>query len=558
MRKLSRSLLAASVAAVVSIGLGACGSDDDDSGGGGGGGETGGEITAAFTSSPQFTDPATEYTAEGWTALWTVYLGPVTYRHAEDASGSELIAGLAEEMPAISDDGKTYTWTFRKGLKFSDGTPLKASDWEHTIKRVLTLESGGMSYYEGIVGVDKYLESGDPDGDISGIKTDDATGKVTVTLVEPDGAFLHVLAMLFSGVVPGDTPFKNQSKNPPPGIGQFKITSSVPNRELVLEKNDNYPEIADAPPAKLDKITIKIVKDERRQAQDVIRGDLDWIVDPPPADLLPEIREKYADRFETVGSPSTYFLYLNEEVEPFDDPKVREAVATGLDKEALARLFGGLLTPGCNFLPPELEGVGYKKLDPCPYGDPEIGGGDLETAKQMIEDAGAAGAEVTVWGNDEDPTQKVTENLADQLTQMGFKAEPKVVAGTVWLQTIGNKKTPNNQAGFDNWFQDFPHPANWFFLVHGDTIQPTNNTNHSNTNVPEFNREIDALAREPDLAAVADRYAELDRKVVEHAGDIPYGYRKLVNFMSERMDFENCSTAHPVYSHDLTGFCLKP
>jgi peptide/nickel transport system substrate-binding protein len=557
MRKLSRSLLAASIAAVVSIGLGACGDDDDDggSGGGTGGGKTGGEITAAFTSSPQYTDPATEYTQEGWTALWTVYIGPVTYRREEGAAGAELIPGLAEELPEVSPDGKTYTFTFREGLKFSDGTPLKASDFEHTIKRVFTLESGGLSFYEGIAGVDEYLKADDPESDISGIETDDAARKVTIKLNEPDARFTHILGMLFAGVVPGDTPFENQTKNPPPGIGQYKITSSVPNRELVLERNENFPDIPDVPAAKLDKITIKIIKDQRRQTQDVIRGDLDWIVDPPPADLLPEVRTKYADRYEPYVTNSTYWLWLNTAIPPFDDQKVREAVATGLDKPALARLFGGLLENDCNFLPPGM--VGYEKLDPCPYGDPEIGGGDLDAAKQMLEEAGVAGEEITVWGNDEDPTQKITENFADQLTQMGFKATPKIVSGTVYFQTIGNEKTPDLHAGFANWFQDFPHPANFTFLVDGDTIQPTNNENHSNMNVPEVNKEIDALSQEADLESVADRWAAIDKQVVEYAGLIPYGHRQLVNFFSERMDFENCSATHPVYSSDLNRFCLK-
>jgi peptide/nickel transport system substrate-binding protein len=201
--------------------------------------------------------------------------------------------------------------------------------------------------------------------------------------------------------------------------------------------------------------------------------------------------------------------------------------------------------------------VGYEEIDPCPYGDPEIGGGDLEGAKKALQDAGVAGEEITVWGNDEDPTQKVTENLADQLTQMGFKATPKIVSGTVYFQTIGNEKTPGLHAGFANWFQDFPHPANFMFLVDGDTIQPTNNNNHSHMDVPEVNDEIDALSTENDLDSVADRWAALDKKVVEHAGLIPYGHRQLANFFSERMDFENCSATHPVYSSDLNRFCLK-
>jgi peptide/nickel transport system substrate-binding protein len=269
------------------------------------------------------------------------------------------------------------------------------------------------------------------------------------------------------------------------------------------------------------------------------------------------VREKYSDRFETIDAPSTYWIWLNSSIPPFDDPKVRQAVATGLDKEALAPLFGGLLTPGCNFLPPALEGSGFQKLDPCPYGDPEIGGGDLETARQMIEDAGVAGQEITVWGNDEDPTQKVTENYADQLTEMGFKAEPKIVSGAVFFQTIGNEKTPNLHAGFGNWFMDFPHPANFMYLADGDTIQPANNENNSYMNEPDFNKEYDALNQEPDLAAVADRWAALDRQIVEYAGLVPYGYRQLSNFFSERMDFENCSPSHPLYSQDIAGFCLK-
>ena len=558
MRRLSRFVSVAMIATFASVGAVACGDDDDDGGGGGGGdGKQGGEIIGAFTSSPQYTDPATEYTAEGWTALWTVYLGPVTYRHEEGGAGSELIPGLAEELPEVSGDGKTYTFTFRKGLEYSDGTPLKASDWEHSMKRVFTLESGALSFYEGIVGTDEYLDAGDPNADISGIETDDKTGKVTIELKEPDARFTAILAMLFAAPVPGDTPFKNQTKNPPPGVGQFKITSSVPNRELVLEKNENFPEIPDVPEAKADKMTIKIIKDQRRQTQDVIRGDIDWLVDPPPADLMREVRDKYADRFETIDSASTYWIWLNSSIPPFDDPKVRQAVATGLDKEALAPLFGGLLAPGCNFLPPAMEGSGYTKIDPCPYGDPEIGGGDLETARQMLEDAGVAGQEITVWGNDEDPTQRVTENLADQLTQMGFKAEPKIVAGTVYFQTIGNEKTPDLHAGFGNWFMDFPHPANFMFLVDGDSIQPTNNENHSHTNLPEINKEIDALNREPDLPSVADRWAALDEKTVEYAGLVPYGHRQLANFFSERMDFENCSTTHPVYNQNIVGFCLK-
>ena len=101
----------------------------------------------------------------------------------------------------------------------------------------------------------------------------------------------------------------------------------------------------------------------------------------------------------------------------------------------------------------------------------------------MIEDAGVAGMDITVYGNNDDPTDKVTENYAAQLTELGFNATPKILDGGVYFQTIGNEKT-QAQTGFANWFQDYPHPLNFYFLVDGKTIQPTNNQNYGNTDDP--------------------------------------------------------------------------
>src|SRR5918999_534953 len=128
----------------------ACGDDDDDVGDGGGGGgavKQGGSITIAQTSQPDYLDPALSYTVNGWEPQWLVYTPPVTYKRAEGIEGTELIPGVAEGPPEVSQDGMTVTLTIRKGLKFSDGTPVKASDFEHTIKRVLNLESGATGFY---------------------------------------------------------------------------------------------------------------------------------------------------------------------------------------------------------------------------------------------------------------------------------------------------------------------------------------------------------------------------------------------------------------------------
>src|ERR671915_179703 len=334
MGKHSRRVLALLLAALCMAFVVACGDDDDDDGGSGEA-KSGGSVTISQTSQPDFLDPALSYTVNGIEPLWLVYTPLITYPRTGTDKDSSLIPGLAEEMPTISEDAKTYELTLRKGLKYSDGSPVKASDFEHTIKRVLNLESGGSAFYLGIEGAQEYIDAGKCDGDIAGIEADDKSGRVTLRLSEPDGAFQHVLAMWFSAPVPGDTPCRNLTKEPPPGIGPYKLTESVPNRQFVMEKNENFPDLgADIPPGKVDTITTKIVKSIARQTQDVISGELDYMQDPPPADLKPEVRAEYSDRYEEITTSSTYYFFMNTRVPPFDDPQVREAVNYGVDKPA--------------------------------------------------------------------------------------------------------------------------------------------------------------------------------------------------------------------------------
>ena len=566
MSTIRRALLALMLVAASAFLVAACG--DDDNGGsttGGGstgaatdaateGGQAGGTLTGYYTSSPDYMDPALTYTVEGWNAQWVVYTPLLTYRHTEGAEGAELIPGLAEDLPEISEDGLTYKLKLRDGLKFSDGTPVKASDFEHTIKRVLNLESGGSAFYLPIVGAEDYLKAGKPNADIEGIETNDETGEITIHLSERIGSFDYVLAMNFAGIVPGDTPFRNMTRNPPPGVGPYKITRSVPNRGFTLEKVPEFADygIQDVPTGNVDKIDITIVKNQQRQTDDVINNKVDYLIDPPPADRLREVQDKAEGRFEPYVTNSTYYVFMNTREKPFDDERVRQAVNFAIDKRAMQRIFGGLLAPSCNFLPPGMKG--YQKIEPCPYGDPTQEP-DLEKARQLIQEAGAEGAEVTVWGNDEDPSKPVTEYVADVMNQIGLNAKPRIVEASVYFQTIGNQKT-KAQAGFANWFQDFPHPANFMFLINGASIQETNNQNFGNVDDPEINKLIDESDANADLDAVAPDYAKADRLAVEHGYIAPYGNRQLTKLVSDKVDFASY-VAHPVYNGDFSLLALK-
>jgi peptide/nickel transport system substrate-binding protein len=554
MGTLGRRALALLVALLTMFVIIACGDDDDDDGGGGGGGgaaKQGGSITIAQTSQPDYLDPALAYTVNAWEPMWLVYTPPVTYKRAEGLEGTELIPGIAEEMPQISEDGKTVTFTLRKGLKFSDGTPVKASDWEHTIKRVLNLESGATGFYVIIEGAEEYIEAGKPDADISGIETNDQTGEVTLKLTGRDGTILNVLAMNFAGIVPGDTPFKVLSADPPPGVGPYMITKSEPNREFVLEKNPNF-NIPGIPKGNVDTITTKIVKSAERQTQDVISGELDFMQDPPPADLLPQVKAEYSDRYEDQETVNTYFFFMNTSIPPFDDEQARQAVNYAVDSRALSRLFGGRLAPGCNFLPPGL--AGHEEIDPCPYGDPNEAG-DIEKARQMIQEAGVDGESVEVYTNNDENRPEIGQYLTDMLNKIGFNAKLTVIDAGIYFQTVGNDKT-KAQIGATNWFQDFPHPANFLFLIDGDTNQPTNNYNYSRVDDPELNKLIDEVEAAPADGAT-EQAAQADQLAVEKGYVAPYGSETNATFMSERMDFENCSLFHPVYQNDYSSFCLK-
>lgn len=549
MTAIRSSLAAAAFTAVLLVA--GCGNSSDDSSNADAG-KAGGSMTVAQTSQPDALDPALAYTSQSWEPLWVVYTPPLTYEHAEGEAGTKLIPGVAEALPEISQDGKTYTFTVRKGLEYSDGTPVKATDFEHTIKRVLNLESGGSYLFQGIVGATEYLEGGDSAGDIAGIDAQDSTGEVTIELTAPDGTFSNVLATSFAGMVPATTPFENQTQKPPPGVGPYEITSSRPNREFVLERVESF-DIPGIPQGKVDTITTRIVKSPARQAQDVISGDLDLMQDPPPTDLTAEIKAQHSDRYKEWPTLSTYYFFLNQSLPPFDDKQVREAVNTAIDSNAIARLFGGRLKPTCSLVP---EGIpGHADSASCPFGDPDEAG-DVEQARDLVEQAGAGGEKVTVYANNDSNREEIGRYYTDLLNEIGLDAELRVVDGAIYFQTIGNAKT-KAQTGLATWFPDFAHPVTFLQQIDGSAITPTNNTNPGNVDDPEITKGIAKLLEESSLSEVADQWAELDSKAIEESYVAPYGSEELTTFMSDRMDFENCSLVHPLYGNDYTSFCLK-
>jgi peptide/nickel transport system substrate-binding protein len=515
--------------------------------------KSGGSIRIG-TVGPDEYDPVLYQTITAAQALQPVYTGLLTFRHVEGAAGAHVIPGLAEKVPEPTDGGKTYRFRLRDGLRYSDGSPVKASDFENTVKRLLKLAGPYSSFLTGIVGAAEFQENGDFDADIPGIETNDRTGEITIELTEPDTKLEFALAEPYTAPTPAaKSPPRSLNNDPPPGVGPYKIEVVDPSREFVLTRNRQF-DVPGIPKGSVDKITGVVLDSVPRMTQDVIKGDLDFMTEDPAGDLLPLVRQRYPERFrEDPNPPNTYYFFLNVTAPPFDSQDAREAVNYALDSRALVRVFGGRLQPSCNFLPPGV--VGYEQLD-CKYGDPN-GGPDLEKARELVERSGYEGEEVTVWTISGDPWEAIGDYYRDVLSQIGFEARLNALDQQVFFELTGLRRT-KAQTGFTSWLQDFPHPGDFFEpLLGADALKAEPTLNNGFVNDPHIEEVLDELRGE-DPERVAEEWAALDDYVVnEKAYVAPYGNEKASTFFSERMDFENCSGVHPVWKSDWLLFCLK-
>ncbi|HEU4722945.1 MAG TPA: ABC transporter substrate-binding protein [Gemmatimonadaceae bacterium] len=548
--------------AALALVVAGCGGGGDDngstSGGGAGGGQEGGSISVLMGTAPDYLDPQLGYTTQSAEATWISYTPLVTYRHATGEAGGELIPGLATALPEVSRDGLTYTLTLRRGLRFSDGRPVRASDFAYTIQRAIRLNWGGKSFYTNYIEGAADYDARRADA-ISGIQTDDATGRIAITLTEPYGAFGNVLAFPSSGLVPSGTPMRNLSNDPPPGVGPYMITNVSPNRGFTVERSPSFAslDIPDIPTGHLDTIRVTIVSNTQSEAQRVLNNEDDVFDagDTLPPSILPQIESQASDRFSREAVPSTYYFLLNVTKPPFDDLRARQAVNYAIDRDAMVRLASGFLEPSCWFIPEGLVGNPATELPDvrCPYGERP----DIAKARALIREAGLVGTRVVVWGQQRSPRREYVDYWTDLLNEIGFDASERIIADEVYFPTIGSAET-DPQTGFADWIQDFPNPADFYLLMDGRSIQPTNNQNFSKVNDPFIQRELNRLNKVPtaELESVAEDWARLDVYTARRAYVAAYGAELHPKFYSDRIDFD-AAIFHPTYLNDWTSLRLK-
>jgi len=552
---LRKAILFVAACALAALGLTACGGGGSTGSGDpaatGSGGQEGGTLLGSYSAFPDYLDPALSHTLEGWTATYDTYIPLLTYDHASGQAAGKVIPGLATALPQVSDDGKTYEMTLRKGLKYSNGEPVVASDFTHSLERVFILNSGGSPFYEGIVGAARFMKT--KKGGIPGVETDDKSGKITIHLTHRDGDFEHRLGLPFVALLPAKTPDEDLTADPPPATGPYVITSSKPGRGWEYERNPqwakaNEERLPQLPSGHVDKIKIQVLRNPQTQVNYIESGKLDWMGSEVPPDRYQAVKAKFeGTQFRVEPTFSNYFFWMNTTQTPFDDVKVRQAVNYAIDPAALERIYSGRLEGGQQILPPGMPG--YQKLDLYPH--------NIKKAKELIAEAAPSDKDVVVWTNSESPSDDAGAYYQGVLEELGFKVELKVLAPDNYFTVITNSSTPELDTGWANWYLEYPSPNGFFQpLLAEESIAPTNGTNLPRFADPALSKKITELGEEPVGPRQEAEYAQLDKEFMEQAPLAPYGTSTASTFVSDAINLDNVVFS-PSFGQDLASFEFK-
>jgi len=551
---LRKAFLFIAACALAALGLSACGgggSSSSESSTTGSGGQEGGTLLGAYSSFPDYLDPALSHTLEGWTATYDTYIPLLTYDHASGQAGGKVIPGLATALPKVSDGGKTYELTLRKGLKYSNGEPVVASDFTHSLERAFILNSGGSPFYEGIVGAAQFMKT--KKSGIPGVETDDKSGQITIHLENPDGSFESELALPYVALLPAKTPDKDLTADPPPATGPYVITSSEPGRGWEYERNPQWAKnneklLPQLPSGHVDKIKIQVLRNPQTLVNYVESGKLDWMGTEVPPDRYQAVKSKYeGSQFRIEPSFSNYFFWMNTTQAPFDDVKVRQAVNYAIDPAALERIYSGRLEGGQQILPPGMPG--YQKLNLYPH--------DIKKAKELIAEAAPSDKEIVVWTDNEQPSDDAGAYYQGVLEELGFKVELKILSPDNYFTVITNSSTPELDTGWANWFLEYPSPNGFFQpLLAEESIAPTNGTNLPRFADPALSKKIAELGEEPVGPQQEAAYAQLDKEFMEQAPLAPYGTSTASTFVSSDINLDNVVFS-PSFGQDLASFEFK-
>lgn len=507
----------------------------------------GGTISIGFEGDIASLDPSQGYDSISWPAERLIFETLVTY-----GDSTELVAGLAAEMPQVSDDGLTYTFTLREGVSFvlPDGTvhrEMVADDVVHSLNRLLnpnltpTPSPVAGSFFTLIDGAQAVVD-GEADEATGLVAVDDQTVEMTIT--QPDLTFLNILALPFASIVPADLAGEDTEAfaAEPVGTGPYLLESYTVGQGAMFVANPHYW----GDPAANGGIDFRVGIDANTAVQQVEANLLDIMGDPIPAGVITSLREnpEYTDRLGVFNQVVVAYLSIDTSPPdggPLADVRVRQAMNYAIDKENILQLMRGRGVVAHCIYPTQLPG---HNPDCMPYDY------DPDRAMELLEEAEVAdGFATTLYTDPSEDSTAIAQAIQQDLGAVGIEIEIITQEFDVLLGTIS---TPHEAPlVWIQWFQDFPDPSDFY-----DPILSCASAVAGGANSAWYcDEENDALAAEAKgLQEVDERlgmYQELELQVMEDAPWVPVLFPAIDTFVSNRV---TNFAPHPVWFVDLAKY----
>ncbi|MEV7621890.1 ABC transporter substrate-binding protein [Actinoplanes sp. NPDC089786] len=575
----------AAATAVLALGLtGACGGGSDDDSDGGTtsakpefnaaltkvfnpSDKKGGTIRMANSGDWDTLDPGETYYGYSWNLLRLYGRSLLTFKVQPGKVGNELTPDLAEGVGTPSDGGKTWTYKIRAGIKYEDGTVIKAADVKYAVLRSIDKETfpNGPAYFEQFLnlpaGYKGPYKSKGVNTDSAITTPDDTT--VVFHLKQAFGGFDYLAALSQTVPVPEAKDTGANYKQHVVSSGPYMFDTNNLGKDFALKRNPNWDQASDPVRKALpDRFEVQLNVNADDLDNRLLSGDLD--IDVVGTGVQP------AALGRVVGDPTVkastdnaslarlWYTSINGNVAPFDKADCRKAVEFAADKTGYQTAYGGPLAGGdvaTTLMPPIVPG--YQKFDLYPSQD---GKGDVEKAKAALAACGQpAGFETNIAYRAERPKEKAAaESLQQSLGRVGIKLTLKPFPqGDYFSQYAGNPPyAKSNKLGLivNGWGADWNDGFGFLSqIVDSRVIRETGGSSNTSVRDPDVDKMLDAAIANTDTAAREKAWGEIDKKVMEDAYILPGVYAKSLLIRPKKLTNVFVSEAYNMYDYTALG-----
>jgi ABC-type transport system substrate-binding protein len=471
----------------------------------------GGHIVLLREEDPDFLDPALSYGVYTYPMDAAVFRTLVSYAHEPGPEGARLVPELCQDLPDVREGGTLYCMKVRADARF--GAPLHrhitAEDFRYSIRRLFQVNCPGVTFYRHIVGAEDMLAG--RDSTLAGVI---ARGdSLYVRITQPDATFKYLLAMPFMSPIPAevDRRWPNAFSQHTVSTGPYRFAEFVPRRHAILVRNPDY----FGTPGWIDTIEIRFNVSSSSAVAMIKRGLADGGFFEVPAADFARLRTDslWSHQIDLADGLNTDYLWMNVRMKPFNDVRVRQAVAWALDRRAVLKMWSGKGEIAGEFLSPGMPGV--KRLR-------RYDGPDTARARALLRAAGYPnGFATTLYGYMFEPSPRELALIQQQLAAVGIRARLDL-GETAGYTSMAGDTTRHIPFGIYSWYADYVDPSNFFdTLLNGHRIEPRHNQNLGLFDDPWVNAAIERAMTIQDDQARALAYTEIDQRVMDLAPVVP-------------------------------------